>query len=155
MISISAIRTYNKKSFAKDVAIFVLIILGVYCIAALLEQRSIGSYSWFVPAILFLFHVYRLLDKRRVLHIKFDDASNHIIIQFKTLLSKPDEKKIPFDRARLEVVSSRSKNLPKTIYFLRGKTEVYEIKGKEELSQGQLIDIVEAATKLNIPVEKI
>lgn len=155
MISISAARAYNIKSFVKDVGIFILIILAVYCITALLQRRSIDWYSWWVPAILFFLQVYRLLDKRRVLHIKFDDTSHQIIIQYKTLLSKPDEKRILFESARLEIVFSRSKNLPKTIYFLREKTEVYEIKGKEEPSREQLIDIVEAATRSNIPVEKV
>jgi hypothetical protein len=155
MISISATSAYNIKSLFKDVAIFILIILAIYCIAALWQRRSFSSYSWYVPSVLFFLQVYRLLDKRRVLHIKFDDASHEIVIQYKTLLSKPDEKRIPFESARLEMISRRSNPLPKAIYFLRGKTEVYEIKEKEDLSQGQLIDIVEAATRLNIPVEKV
>jgi hypothetical protein len=155
MISITATTSYNIKSFFKDVAIFFVIIIAVYYIAALIQQRSIDSYSWWVPGFLFFLQVYRLLDKRRTLHIMFDDTSHQIIIHYKTLISKPEEKRIPFESARLEIVSRRPKDLPKAIYFLRGKTEVYEIKRKEELSQEQLIDIVEAATKINIPIEKV
>lgn len=155
MISITATRTYNLRSFLKDVAIFIVIVLALYCIASLLQQRSFGSYSWYIPIFLLVVHIYDLLDRRRLLNIKFDDASRQIIIQYKTLLSKADEKRIPFESARLEIVTRKSKPFPTAIYFLRGKTEVYEIKSKEDLSQEQLINIVEAASRLNMQIEKV
>lgn len=155
MISIISTRTYNIKSFLKDVTVFIVIVLVLYCVAALLQQRSLSSYSWYIPIFLFIVHIYDLLDRRRLLNIKFDDASRQIIIQYKTLLSKPDEKKIPFESARLEIVTRKSKPFPTAIYFLRGKTEVYETKSKEDLSQEQLIDIVEVATHFNIQIEKV
>lgn len=155
MILITAAMPYNIKSFIRDIVLFIIIVLVVYFFLSLWQQRSFSSYSWYVPAFLFFLNVYKLVDKRRVLNIKFDNASHQIIIQYKTLFSKPGEERIPFETARLEIVSRRWKPLPSAIYFLRGKTEVYGIKRNEDLSQDQLIVIVDAASRLNIQVEKV
>jgi hypothetical protein len=155
MILITASRPYNIKSFIKDIAIFIAIVLAIYLIVALWQQKPFSSYSWFVPIVLFLFHVYNLLDKRILLNIKFDDTLHQIIIQYKTLLSKADEKRIPFETARIETAFGRSIHYPKTMYFLRGKTEIYELKSQGELSPEQLTEIIEAAQKLHIPIERV
>lgn len=91
---ITSTKSYKLTSFLRDLALYIALVFLFYGIAALWQHQNVASYSWFLPAAFFLSYSYDLIDKERLLTIAVDEVSRQISIRYKTLFSKPREKRI-------------------------------------------------------------
>jgi hypothetical protein len=100
------------------------------------------------------------LAKNRLTEIRFDADCNQVIFVYKTLFILSRQKTLPFDNARLEIAQSKSSWTwlwePLTLYFLKNKKEVFEIKkSKDGFSIDKLKKISKTVENLSLPIIKV
>lgn len=111
---------------------------------------------WVIPAIYivsFLKEIFQL----RLLQLTFDTEKNCILFSCKKIFSKPVQKILRFETARIEEIKTmKKKNRPEKIsrlYFFKNKMEVFELnKYKDGYSYETMKQIVAAAREFSIPI---
>jgi hypothetical protein len=117
------------------------------------------TYYWVAGALILM----RIIDETsrdRLTEIRFDTDNKQVIFIYKTLLSAPRQKRLPLENARLEVAQSKSSWTwlwePLTLYFLKNKKEVFEIKkSKDGFSVDKLREITKTVETLSLPITKV
>ena len=117
------------------------------------------TYYW-VAAALILMTIVVESSKDRLTEIRFDTANSQVIFIYKTLFSGPRQKLLHLKDARVEIAQSNSNWTwlwePLTLYFLKNKTEVFEIKkSKDGFSVGKLKEIGKTVESLSLPITKV
>ncbi len=117
------------------------------------------SYYWFATAFILM----RIIDettKDRLMGVCFDTSNRQVLFIYKTMLSAPKQKILPLESAKLEIAQSKLSWArlwePLTLYFLKNKMEVFEIKkSKDGFSIDELTKIIKTAETLSIPITKV
>lgn len=117
------------------------------------------TYYWVAGALILM----RIVDetgKDRLIEIHFDTDNKQVVFIYKTLFSAPRQKTLSLDNARLEITQSKSSWTwlwePLTLYFLKNKKEVFEIKkSKDGFSVEKLREITKTVETLSLPVIKV
>ena len=105
----------------------------------------------------------RIVDetsKDRLTEIRFDTENSQVIFIYKTLFSEPRQKLLPLEKARVEIAQSKSSWTwlwePLTLYFLKNKKEVFEIKkSKDGFSVDKLKEISKTVEGLSLPIIRV
>jgi hypothetical protein len=100
-----------------------------------------------------------IINTDRLYQINFDTDTRNIEFHFKSFLSKSKRKTLSFDKAKLEISLNKSATWlfePLTLYFLKNKMEVFEIKkSKDGFSIDKLEAICKEVEKLSLPMTKL
>jgi hypothetical protein len=113
-----------------------------------------------VAVALILMKIIDEVGKERLIEIRFDSDNKQVIFIYKTLFSATKQKTLPLDNARLEIHESKSKRSwlwePLTLYFLKNKKEVFEIKkSKDGFTLASLRQIIDTVGRLSLPISKV
>ena len=117
------------------------------------------TYYWVAGALILM----RIIDeagKDRLTEIRFDTDNNQVIFIYKTLFTALRQKTLPLENARLEIAQIKSSWTwlwePLTLYFLKNKIEVFEIKkSKDGFSVDKLKEITKTVETLSLPITKV
>ena len=117
------------------------------------------TYNW-VAVTLILIRIVDETSKDRLTEIRFDIENSQLIFMYKILFSAPRQKVLLFENARLEIVQTKSSWIwlwePLTLYFLKNKHEVFEIKkSKDGFSVEKLRAIIRTVEDLSLPITKV
>ncbi|ANE51883.1 hypothetical protein [Flavisolibacter tropicus] len=149
-------KTYTVTDLIRDTSITIVIIAVIYSVVLLWFPEKLTIFSLIVPGLLLLKDFYDKASRRRLQRLTFDTDRKEVVLFFKSLFSDIKQIRLPFDKARLEVLVEKSKLQifePLTLFIMKEKMEVFELnKSKDNLQVDTLQEIVRTAEHLAIPI---
>lgn len=150
----------NSFYFFKQLLTTIAIILLPVFYDLLFPKTLIKDTYYWVATAFILMRIVDETNRDRLTEIRFDTENKQIVFIFKTLLSASRQKILPFENARLEIAESKSHWTwlwePLTLYFLKNKMEVFEIKkSKDGFSVDRLREISKTVEALSLPITRV
>jgi|KBSMisStandDraft_5_1062788.scaffolds.fasta_scaffold586051_2 hypothetical protein len=133
------------------------------CLAAIIilifyvfTKTNWGNAYWAIAPV-YILSVLRDIFQLRLLELTFDPEKKYILFTCKKVLSKPIQKILKFETARIEEFKSRKKkDQPQKVlrlHFFKNKMEVFELnKYKDGYSYETMKQIVDAAREFSLPI---
>jgi hypothetical protein len=154
----------NKTDFKPVLFRSVIFIVGAWIVFGILyfiiQGHMVTDNYYWVASVTLIISVYDTINEDRLYELSFDYESRQIYFFYKSIFSKPKQKKLSFDEARLEIVKTKPiftkvKSLTK-VYFLKRKMEVFEIsESKDGFSMETIQDICKTVESIQLPVLKV
>jgi hypothetical protein len=133
--------------------VFFLIILLTLIICYWLEYK-ISEWSLVSAFLFFIAYNVEQKFKKRFERLIFDSEENILSIQLASNYGKFENRTINLEELNLEVDISKWKwLLPTKVYFLKNKTEIYELNQRETMiSDCDIENLIQIAQKANVPI---
>lgn len=155
-------KTYNPEKRITAIIVlkrfFIEVLLGAIIILIFyLFKKNISENTYWVISPIYILSFLRETYQLRLLELTFDTEKNCILFTCKKTFSKPVQKILRFETAKIEEVKTmKKKNRPEKIsrlYFFKNKMEVFELnKYKDGYSYETMKQIADAARVLSIPI---
>jgi hypothetical protein len=149
-------KTYTVTDLIKSTLITIGVIAVIYAVVFWWFPGRLTLFSLITPGLLLLLDFYKKASRQRLQQLIFDTGRKEVVVCFQSLLSGEKQIRLPFDKARLEVVEEKSRLRifePLTLYILKEKREIFELnKSKDRLAVETLQEILRTAEHLAIPV---
>ncbi len=145
--------------FKRLLTTIVIVALPIFCDLLFPTTLIKDTYYWVATALIFM-RIISETSRDRLIEIRFDTDNKQVIFIYKTLLSAPKQKTLPLENAGLEIAQSKLSWTwlwePLTLYFLKNKMEVFEIKkSKDGFSIDKQREITKQVETLCLPITRV